>query len=64
MTDATTIQIRKSTQQKLKTVGTMRDTYDSLINRLIDEHERLKRIDILVETQHKIAKEGKFAELE
>lgn len=59
----TTILIRKSTQQKLKAAGSMQDTYDSLINRLIEEHEFLKKCDLLVETQHEIAKRGKFVEL-
>lgn len=60
----TTIQISKSTQEKLKGVGTMADTYDTVIMRLIGEHERMKRVDFLVETQHRIAKEGKFVELD
>lgn len=62
--ETTTIQLTKSTQEKLKSVGTMADTYDTLIRRLIEEHERMKRIDILVETQHEIAKKGKFVELD
>ena len=60
----TTIQISRSTQDRLKGVGTMADTYDTVIIRLIEEHERMRRIDFLVETQHMIAKEGKFAELD
>ena len=60
----TTIQVMKSTQEKLKSVGTMADTYDTLIRRLIEEHERMKRVDILVETQHKIAEEGTFVGLD
>lgn len=60
----TTIQITKSTQERLKNVGTMADTYDTLIRRLIEEHERMRRIDVLVGTQQKIAKEGKFVELD
>ena len=62
--ETTTIQLTKSTQEKLKSVGTMADTYDSLIRRLIEEHERMKRIDTLVETQHEIAKKGRFVELD
>ena len=62
--ETTTIQLMKSTQEKLKSVGTMADTYDTLIQRLIEEHERVKRIDLLVENQHRIAEEGKFAELD
>lgn len=42
----------------------MNDTYDSLINRLIEEHELLRKRDFLVETQHAIAKKGKFVELD
>ena len=61
--EKTTIQIDKSTVEKLRHVGTMNDTYNTLILRLIEEYERLKRIDIFVETQHETAKEGKFAEL-
>lgn len=59
----TTIMVEKPTQQKLKQIGNMNDTYDSVINRLIEEHERLKQIDLLVETQHEIAKRGNFVEL-
>lgn len=55
--------VEKPTQQMLKQIGTMEDTYDSVIRRLIEEHERLKKIDLLVETQHEIAKTGKFVEL-
>ena len=60
----TTIQLEKSTTEKLKGVGTMGDTYDTVILKLIEEYLRIKRIDFLVETQHKIAREGKFAELD
>ena len=62
--ETTTIQLTKSTQEKLKSVGTMADTYDTLISRLIEEHERMRRINILVETQHEIAKKGRFVELD
>jgi len=60
----TTIQLEKSTVENLKNVGTMGDTYDIVIRRLIDEHMKMKRIDFLVENQHRIAKEGKFVELD
>ena len=60
----TTIQLEKSTAEKLKVVGTMGDTYDSVIMKLIEEHTIMKRIDFFVESQHKIAKEGKFVELD
>ncbi len=60
----TTIQLEKSTAEKLKVVGTMEDTYDTVVLRLIEEHMRMKKIDFFVETQHKKAKEGKFVELD
>lgn len=60
----TTIQLKKTTVEKLKNVGTMGDTYDTAITMLIDEHLKMKRRDFLVDTQHRIAKEGKFAELD
>lgn len=60
----TTIQIEKKTQEKLKTIGTMEDTYDSVINKLIEEHEMLKKIDFLVETQYNIAEKAKFSRLD
>ena len=62
--ETTTIQIMKSTQHKLKSVGTMADTYDTLIRRLIEEHERMKMAEVLVETQHRIAKEANFVEID
>ena len=60
----TSIQLEKSTVEKLKDVGTMGDTYDIVIQRLIEEHMKMKRTDFLVENQHRIAKEGKFVELD
>ncbi|MBL7160245.1 MAG: hypothetical protein ISS93_00120 [Candidatus Aenigmarchaeota archaeon] len=60
----TTIQLEKSTVEKLKNVGTMGDTYDTVIRNLVEEHMRIRRRDFLVETQHRIAKEGKFTELD
>ena len=60
----TTIQISKSTQEKLKEVGSMADTYDKLIQRLIQEHEKMKKLDLLVDTQHEIAGKGEFVELD
>jgi len=59
----TTIQIEKSTQDKLKQAGSMDDTYDSVINKLLASKEKMERVDFLVETQHRIAKEGRFVEL-
>ncbi len=60
----TTIMIEKSTQEKLKQIGTMEDTYDSLLNKLIEEHEVMRKMNLLVETQYEIAKKGNFVELE
>ena len=34
-----TIQITPETRERLKDTGTKRETYDDLINRLLDEHE-------------------------
>ncbi len=62
--ETTTIQLTKSTQEKLKSVGTMADTYDTLIRRLIEEHVRMKKIDTIVDAHHKIAEEGKFVEFD
>ncbi len=60
----TTIQIQKITQEKLKRIGTMNDTYDTLISRLVEEHELLKRMDFFVEAQHEVARKGRFVELD
>lgn len=62
--EKTTIQLEKSTTEKLKEVGTMGDTYDTVIMKLLDEHMRTRRIDLFVEAQHEKAKEGKFVELD
>lgn len=35
-----TLKIEESTRDRLKKLGTMEDTYDTVINRLIDEHEQ------------------------
>lgn len=60
----TTIQIEDKTRDKLKSIGKMEDTYDSLIERLVRMYEEMRKRDYFVETQHKIAKEGKFVELD
>ncbi len=60
----TTKQLDKSTAEKLKDLGVMGDTYDTLIQKLMEEYMRMKKIDVFVETQHRIAKEGKFVELD
>ena len=64
MNEQTTIQIGRDTQTELKAVGTMEDTYDTVIKRLIEEHKLFKRIEFFVDTQHKIAKMGKFVGLD
>lgn len=60
----TSIQIESKTRDRLRGLGKMEDTYDSLIERLIRLYEEALRNDYLVETQHKIAKSGKFVELD
>lgn len=59
----TSIQIDAKTRDKLKSVGTMEDTYDTLIERLVEFYEEARKNDYFVETQHRIAKSGKFVEL-
>ena len=59
----TTIQVENKTRDRLKGIGTMEDTYDTLLERLIEFYEEAKRSDYFVETQHKTAKTGKFTEL-
>ena len=59
----TTIQIENKTRERLKGLGTMEDTYDTLLEKLIKFYEKARRNDYFVETQHKIAKTGKFTEL-
>lgn len=60
----TTIQIESRTRDRLKGVGTMEDTYDSLIERLVKFYEEAVRNNYFVETQHRIAKSGKFTGLD
>ena len=59
----TTIQLEKSTAEKLRGVGTMEDTYDTVILKLLEEYMKMKRIDLFVEAQHEKVKKGKFVEL-
>ncbi|MBI2971307.1 MAG: hypothetical protein HYY37_02725 [Candidatus Aenigmarchaeota archaeon] len=59
----TSIQIESMTRDRLKSLGTMEDTYDSLIERLVTFYEEALKNDYLVETQHRIAKSGRFVEL-
>jgi len=60
----TTIQIETKTRDKLKSLGTMEDTYDTLIEKLVEAYKEMQKKDFFVETQHKIAKTGKFMELD
>lgn len=39
----TNISINIKTKDKMKKLGSFGDSYDKIINRLIDEHERNKR---------------------
>ena len=60
----TTIQIETKTREKLRSIGKMEDTYDTLIERLVEFYEDMLKRERFVETQHKIAKSGKFVELD
>lgn len=60
----TSIQIEAKTRNRLKSLGTMEDTYDSLIERLIEFYEDALKAEHFVEMQHRIAKSGKFVELD
>lgn len=41
----TTIRINKSTRDRLVEIGKKSESYDVIINRLLDEHEKSKRAD-------------------
>ena len=43
MIDITTIQLKKNTRERLKEVGMKKETYDDLLNRLIDFYLRVDR---------------------
>jgi hypothetical protein len=60
----TTIQVETKTRDKLKSLGTMEDTYDTLIEKLVEAYEEIQKRENFVETQHNIAKTGKFVELD
>jgi len=47
----------------LKQIININNAYDSVINMIIEEHERLKKLDLFVDTQHEVAKKGSFVEL-
>ncbi|MBI3190892.1 hypothetical protein HYZ41_04275 [archaeon] len=59
----TSIQIEDKTRNRLKSIGTMEDTYDTLIERLVRFYEEALKNDYFVETQHRIARSGRFTEL-
>ena len=60
----TTIQLEEKTRDRLKRLGAMTDTYDSLIDRLVKFYEDARKKEIFVDVQHKLAKTGKFVELD
>ncbi len=47
MSEITSINLTKSTRDRLKSTGRMDETYDILINRLIDSCNKLRRIWIV-----------------
>ena len=60
----TTIQIDTKTRDTLKGLGTMEDSYDTLIAKLVMAYKEMQKRDFFTETQHTIAKTGKFMELD
>lgn len=60
----TTIQVEEKTRDRLKSLGSMSDTYDSLIERLVEFYEEARKRENFVEAQHKLAKTGRFVELD
>jgi len=45
VTETTTIQVKKQTRDELRAIGPMGDDYDSVIEKLIREHNRNKLIE-------------------
>jgi hypothetical protein len=45
VTETTTIQIRKQTRDELRAIGSMGDDYNSVIEKLIQEHNRNKLVE-------------------
>lgn len=41
MKEITTIQLTKKTRERLKSIGKKSETYDDIINRLIDNEQKL-----------------------
>jgi len=60
----TTIQVEEKTRDRLKSVGMMSDTYDSLIERLVEFYEEARKRERFVDIQHTRAKTGTFVELD
>ena len=48
MNEITTITIQKKTKERLDSLGRFRESYDDLLNRILDEFEE-KRIDMVLE---------------
>ncbi|MBP1910652.1 hypothetical protein [Methanolobus bombayensis] len=53
MRETTTIQVKKSTRDNLRSIGHMGEDYNTVIERLIMEHNRNK----VVEYSHKVVDE-------
>ena len=43
MSDSTTLAIKKTTRDRLRELGTKGETWDELINRLIDERKEIEK---------------------
>lgn len=41
MPDVTTIEVKKTTHMRLKSIGLMGESFDTLVNRLIDERSKI-----------------------
>ena len=42
--ETTTIKIKPGTIERLKALGKMGDSYDTVINRLLDEHDQAQHV--------------------
>jgi len=45
LSDITTVKIRRETRDRLADLGSKKETYDQIINRLIDFYKKNKRAD-------------------
>ena len=43
MTEKTTIQVSKETRNRLDAIGMKKDTYDDIVNRLLDQQARKRK---------------------